>query len=153
MKQPVLDPLVVAIRDARLEQEVSLRDLEAWCGVSARTINQWEGGRAAPRLRELRMVATALGLDLFARPRRQAVGPARDHIDEIAVERACAGDAVKLTRAERAAAVEILVRRGHTAAEIASRLRVTKRQAQRRRTLVRSRAANGSFAPEAQEAA
>lgn len=46
-------------------------------------------------------------------------------IDDVAVERAADGERIGLTWAERAAAVELLVRRGHTLTEITRRLRLS----------------------------
>ena len=48
-------------------------------------------------------------------------------VDEIAVERACDGDDVRLTEPERAAAIHVLRDRGLTLREIADRLRVPDR--------------------------
>ena len=61
---------------------------------------------------------------------RAANGPV---IDEIAVERACDGDPVHLTPAERAKAVALLDAKHVPTPEIARRLRVTQRTVQRRR--------------------
>lgn len=60
------------------------------------------------------------------------------YVDEIAVERACAGDPVVLTVAERAEAVRRLTERGMVAHEIAKRLRVAPR------TVVRYRRRTGN---------
>jgi len=59
-----LDPLVVAIRGERLRRGLSLGELAEWAGLSARTIGSWGAGRHSPTLRELRMVADALGVGL-----------------------------------------------------------------------------------------
>lgn len=46
-------------------------------------------------------------------------------VDDVAIERAAAGERIGLTWAERAAAVEALVRRGHSMSEITQRLRLS----------------------------
>jgi hypothetical protein len=56
-----------------------------------------------------------------------------DFLDDVAIERACAGDPVGLTSAERAEAVARLTAAGVSANEIARRLRVTGRTVTRRR--------------------
>lgn len=61
------------------------------------------------------------------------------YIDEIAVERACKGDHVRLTAEERAAVVAKLTGSGYSAIEIALRLRVAPRVVQRYRTVQRTR--------------
>lgn len=48
-----------------------------------------------------------------------------DYVDVIAVERACSGERVHLTPAERQAAVQVLVDRGYSATRIARRLRIS----------------------------
>ena len=55
------------------------------------------------------------------------------HIDEIAVERACRGERVALTRAERAVAWAKLERRGMSAKAIGQTLGLTSRSIVRRR--------------------
>lgn len=65
---------------------------------------------------------------------RSGTGLRRDqHIDEIAVERACNGDPVRLTVHERARVVGILTARGLSANAIAERLRLARRSVQRYR--------------------
>jgi len=62
--------------------------------------------------------------------RRHRPGGPKDrspHIDEIAVERAMAGDAVRLTIRERGEAVRRLTAAGLTARQVASRLHITTR--------------------------
>lgn len=55
-------------------------------------------------------------------------------VDEIAVERACNGDPVTLTVAERAEAVRLMTAKGMTARQIAERLRMAERTVVRYRT-------------------
>lgn len=59
------------------------------------------------------------------------------YVDPIAVERACAGDRVRLTRAERRTAVATLHGRGLTARTISTRLGITPRSVQRHRLALR----------------
>lgn len=59
---------------------------------------------------------------LYGLPRAIEVDPA--YVDEIAVERACAGERQRLTPSERAAAVRLLADRGYKAPRIARRLRL-----------------------------
>lgn len=59
---------------------------------------------------------------LYGLPRAIEVDP--EYVDEIAVERACAGERQRLTPAERSAAVRLLADRGYTAQRIARRLRL-----------------------------
>lgn len=60
-------------------------------------------------------------------------------IDEVAVERAMAGDDVPLNRDERRRALELLAGRGHSDAEIADRLRITRAAVQKFRARQRAR--------------
>lgn len=53
----------------------------------------------------------------------------RHFVDTVAVERACSGEPVKTTRAEKRAAVARLWAGGHTASDIARRLRLSSRTA------------------------
>jgi hypothetical protein len=71
--------------------------------------------------------------DPDAKPYRPMVRDRSGGIDEIAVEEAVRGRHVKLTLAERNEAVRRLTERGHSAREIADRLRTTKRSVGRRR--------------------
>jgi len=64
--------------------------------------------------------------------------PAQDRVDEIAVERACHGERVKLTRPERALAVDKLTKRGLSRFAIADLLGITERTASRWRAANRS---------------
>lgn len=57
-----------------------------------------------------------------------------DDVDEIAVERACAGDPVPLTRAESAEAYRRLERLGLSAREIATRLHTSRKSVERWRS-------------------
>jgi DNA-binding NarL/FixJ family response regulator len=61
-------------------------------------------------------------------------------IDEVAVERAAKGERIRLTPAERQAAVAHLTRWGYSAAEIAERLGVTARTVERIRARLRTMA-------------
>lgn len=63
-------------------------------------------------------------------PRPQSRDP---HVDEIAVERAMAGDEVALTIRERAVAVQRLSQLGLSSRQIADRLRLSDRTVQRYR--------------------
>lgn len=63
------------------------------------------------------------------------------HVDEIAVRRACHGDRVTLTDHERNVVVAELSSRGLSAAEIGARLGVTERTAQRYQRALRAPAA------------
>jgi hypothetical protein len=60
---------------------------------------------------------------LFDLPRVWDVDPS--YVDVVAVERACAGVHVRLTPAERRAAVQQLVDRGYSRTRIARRLRMS----------------------------
>lgn len=57
-----------------------------------------------------------------------------DDIDEIAVERACHGDKVPLTKAEQRVAIRKLTRRGMSGAEISALLGVSERSVMRERS-------------------
>lgn len=57
-----------------------------------------------------------------------------DYVDEIAVERACRGEPISLTRAERYAAIDKLRRRGVSARQISAMLGVSYRTVERRRS-------------------
>jgi transcriptional regulator with XRE-family HTH domain len=50
------------LREARLRQFLSIRELAARAGVSTRTIVQLEQGRTTPTFKTARKVATALGI-------------------------------------------------------------------------------------------
>lgn len=70
-------------------------------------------------------------------PKGQLLRSPRDrspHVDEIAVARACHGEPVELTVAERGEAIRRLSRQGLPAREIALRLRMNPRTVQRHRT-------------------
>lgn len=67
-----------------------------------------------------------LKLTAWTRPKAKP-----DHIDEIAVERACRGDKVTLTAAERRRAVEVLIRRGLSYQAAADRLHMHPRTVSR----------------------
>jgi DNA-binding NarL/FixJ family response regulator len=58
-------------------------------------------------------------------------------VDEIAVERAAAGEPLNLTKAERFAAFEVLFIRGHSASEIAKRMHCCVRTVERHRRELR----------------
>jgi hypothetical protein len=59
--------------------------------------------------------------------------PGAGVVDEIAVERAAAGEPLNLTKAERLATFEVLFIRGHGASEIAKRMRCCSRTVERHR--------------------
>jgi transcriptional regulator with XRE-family HTH domain len=52
-----------SMREMRLSRALSQRDLAAKAGVSAKTIVDLEQGRFEPRLRTIRLIAEALGVD------------------------------------------------------------------------------------------
>jgi DNA-binding CsgD family transcriptional regulator len=60
---------------------------------------------------------------LFGLPRALDIDPA--YLDAIAIERACAGERLRLTDAERRAAVMVLVDRGYSVTRIARRLHLS----------------------------
>jgi transcriptional regulator with XRE-family HTH domain len=134
MAQSSIDPIVQALRDARLAQGLTLRALGRRSTVDYKTISNWENG-ASPRLRDLRLVATALRVELEAWPAPTAAPV----VDEVLLERACRGQAVELTAPERTAAVLKLHGRGLNATEIAERLRITTRTVQRQLAAARTR--------------
>jgi DNA-binding XRE family transcriptional regulator len=61
--------LVPSLRETRLKQALSQRDLALKAGVAPKTIVDLELGRHEPRLRTIRRVAEALGVQV-------------DHVDE-----------------------------------------------------------------------
>jgi len=67
------------------------------------------------------------------RRNRNRVPPRSLQVDDIAVERACFGDPVSLTYAERAEAVRKLTRQGQSAQAISARIRLSRRTVQRYR--------------------
>jgi DNA-binding NarL/FixJ family response regulator len=84
--------------------------------------------------RAQRRAARYAGLGRYQRgPRRR-----RDDIDDIAVERAMYGDPIVLTLPERKLAVQLLSSRGHSALEIACRLRIAPRTVARYRAAERA---------------
>jgi len=62
---------------------------------------------------------------------QRAPRPRDPEVDAIAVERACHGDPINLTIAERAEAIRRLARHGESARKIAERLRMTSRSVRR----------------------
>jgi hypothetical protein len=73
-------------------------------------------------IRDDERVVVEFGLDPDASP-----GPDPDLVDEIAVERACAGERVPLTDAELASAIQRLRRAGWSRNAIADQLRAAER--------------------------
>lgn len=71
-----------------------------------------------------------------------------DGLDEVAVERACRGDRVELTPAERLAAVTKLIGRGLTSNQTAERLHLTRRTVERYKALARETSRETSEPPE-----
>jgi DNA-binding XRE family transcriptional regulator len=63
------EDLVPSLRETRLKQALSQRDLALKAGVAPKTIVDLELGRHEPRLRTIRRVAEALGVQV-------------DHVDE-----------------------------------------------------------------------
>jgi hypothetical protein len=63
-------------------------------------------------------------------------GPNKPDLDEVAIQRAMAGDTITLTKAERLEATRLLTERDHSAADIADRIGVTQRTSQRDRAEV-----------------
>jgi DNA-binding XRE family transcriptional regulator len=61
--------MVPSLRETRLKQALSQRDLALKAGVAPKTIVDLELGRHEPRLRTIRRVAEALGVQV-------------DHVDE-----------------------------------------------------------------------
>lgn len=58
---------------------------------------------------------------------------ARGHVDEVAVDRACGGQHIRLTYGERKAAIDRLTAQGYTAELIADRIGLSERTVQRYR--------------------
>ena len=84
--------------------------------------------------RSQRRAARYAGLGRYQHgPRRR-----RDDIDDIAVERAMHGDPLVLTLPERKLAVQLLTSRGHSALEIARRVRIAPRTVERYRAAERA---------------
>ena len=84
--------------------------------------------------RSQRRTVRYVGLGRYQRgPRRRG-----DDIDDIAVERAMHGDPLVLTLPERELAVQLLTSRGHSALEIARRLRIAPRTVERYRAAERA---------------
>jgi DNA-binding XRE family transcriptional regulator len=63
------EDMVPSLRETRLKQALSQRDLALKAGVAPKTIVDLELGRHEPRLRTIRRVAEALGVQV-------------DHVDE-----------------------------------------------------------------------
>lgn len=57
-------PIMASLREVRLRQAFSQRDLAAKAGVAPKTIVDLELGRNEPRLRTIRLIAQALGVDV-----------------------------------------------------------------------------------------
>lgn len=71
----------------------------------------------------------------YIRGRAANLCGSRRGVDPVAVERAAGGDrALRLTVAERRAAIDLLDAQGFTAADVAARLGITVRTVQRQRT-------------------
>lgn len=86
-----------------------------------------ENARTAERQRRRRQEDAEWRARMNARRRalhRAQLEAARNAPDEIAVERACRGEAVRLTRAERLEAVRVMLGRGLLRTHIADRLHV-----------------------------
>ena len=91
-------------------------------------------GPARGSSRSQRRAARYAGLGRYQRgPRRR-----RDDIDDVAVERAMHGDPLVLTLPERKLAVQRLTSRGHSAVEIARRVRIAPRTVERYRAAERA---------------
>jgi DNA-binding XRE family transcriptional regulator len=58
------EDLVPSLRETRLKQALSQRDLALKAGVAPKTIVDLELGRHEPRLRTIRRVAEALGVQV-----------------------------------------------------------------------------------------
>jgi DNA-binding XRE family transcriptional regulator len=58
------ESLVPSLRETRLKQALSQRDLALKAGVAPKTIVDLELGRHEPRLRTIRRVAEALGVQV-----------------------------------------------------------------------------------------
>lgn len=54
---------MTSLREARLRQTLSQRDLAEKAGVAPKTIVDLELGRNEPRLRTMRLIAQALGIE------------------------------------------------------------------------------------------
>ncbi len=67
--------------------------------------------------------------DLFSQAKRRWIGP--ELVDEIAVMRACYGEALPLNRLEQAAAIKRLAARGESQSAISRTLGICRRQVQR----------------------
>jgi hypothetical protein len=95
------------------------------------------------RWRLLFVLAAAVVPDGFERATAWARRPPEEFVDEIAVERACRGEAVALNRLERRAVVATLVRRGQLSLrEIAARAGMDKRSVTRAKAALRERRAS-----------
>jgi len=123
----VLDSIIVAARDRRVALGLAQQYLADRIGFHRNTIQTCETGRHDPTLHTLRLWAEALDCDLVLVPRTPAPTATAAGIDHVAVERVIAGQAVELTVPERRHVVELLDRRGATAAQIAERLGVSVR--------------------------
>jgi transcriptional regulator with XRE-family HTH domain len=55
--------IMTSLREARLRQTLSQRDLAEKAGVAPKTIVDLELGRNEPRLRTMRLIAQALGIE------------------------------------------------------------------------------------------
>lgn len=63
-----VDPLILRLREVRLDRGLSQEGLAALAGVGRHAVERAERGEAAPTLWTLRKVARALDLDLFVAP-------------------------------------------------------------------------------------
>lgn len=81
------------------------------------------GGVACGRCWEQAIRADERAVVLFGLPRE--IEPDPTYVDQVAVERACAGEQVRLTRVERATAVAELAARGWSRARVSTHLHLS----------------------------
>lgn len=61
--------LAAALRDARLSQEIGLRDLARHIGISHTLVSQWERGHRLPKVEDVATVLTGIGVSSAERGR------------------------------------------------------------------------------------
>lgn len=109
MTQPA--PIVAALRRRREQLRLTHADVAPAIGVTARTVKAWEYAERTPNPAQIEAWAAAVGatIDLIV-----DVTTVRPDVDDVLVERACAGRAewADLNRLERRAAWNKLTGRG-----------------------------------------
>lgn len=110
--EPLCEPCRDAQRTYNRDYARAARQLAAWRARQAETKRRWDAAHRE-QLNKARRAREARLLD-----------EARSAVDDIAIERACAGEPMRLTHAERLEAVRILHSRGLLRTHIAQRLRL-----------------------------